>query len=81
MHINGKHNFVSLELCDECGQRRFEAENEWTEMYLFYGIDNHDGTISYYYSKGWDSRIYSEEEFYELHPDVKVFDSSDDYSR
>ena len=81
VHINGKHNFVSIELSDACWLRKYNAEQEWYGMHTLYGIDNQDGTITVWPSyHGYESFTITEEEYYKDFSQYKVYDSRDDFS-
>lgn len=81
VYINGEHNFVSIEMAEKCGKRRFEAENEFKDMYFLYGVDNHDGTITHYCSTSFYMQTYDAKVFYEKYPETTVFDTHTEYSR
>lgn len=75
VHINGKHNFVSLEVADECSKRQSEASMEWDDNHEIYGIDNHDGTVSVNFRGAYWTQECSLEEFYLLYEGAVLFES------
>lgn len=82
IHIEGKHNFVSLELEEACMDRWGEAEEEWKNANLVYAVDNHDGTINVCSSTTYGHSTYTTEEFYAVEgwSDINMYSSDDDYT-
>lgn len=79
VHIRRKHNFVPVEVAEECNEASYNARVEWHEM--VHAVDNQDGTVNIWTKEQYLPIIVSLEEYYEKYQDagVVLYKDSDTY--